>query len=211
MFLSSPAVPPRDNVAERQRELYNLVLDSANCTSLDCLRSIPEADLIAVNDKLINHMESTGGGGVLGPVLGFGPAPDGRTVLDIPLREFQRGAINTRGLKRLMVSNMANEGLGTSREDGFPEYFAVLARRILPGASDETVAALQERYWHPEEPGRLGRDWTTDVIWACNAYNIANALAGRTKRYVMSAAPAYHGQDMLCKSLSVFCYMLIGG
>ena len=80
--------------------------------------------------------------------------------------------------------------------DGFPS----LARGILTSASNETIAALQAMYTNLAEPAQLAWDWTTDIIFACNAYNLANAFSDRARRYIMSIPPAFHGMDISCES-----------
>jgi carboxylesterase type B len=197
MFLSSPAVPPRRDVKVRQKQLFDIVLDTANCTSLDCLRSLPEEDLKRVNDQLINS-ESTGGGGNLGPVIGFGPSPDGTDIPDLPLALLREGRYH-KELKGMILGSMSNEGMGISSDTDMPEAFPALVRRIMPGASNETIASIQAQY-KPLEPAQLAWDWTTDAIFACNDYNLANEFSQVSKRYIMSIPPAIHGQDVYCES-----------
>ncbi|KAI9155470.1 lipase [Paramyrothecium foliicola] len=192
-FLSSPAVTPRRDVKARQTELFQMVQKAANCSSLACLRSVPEKTLVATNDVLINQMEAQGGGAVLGPVIGFGPAPDGKHVPDITTALLRKGQVH-REVKRVLLGTMANEGMGASADKGMPDYFPVLVRQILPSASDEVVARIQAGYsW--QDPAQLAWDWTTDTVYACNAYNLAKAMP-QTLRYVMSTTPATHGQDL---------------
>lgn len=200
-FISSPAAPQRRNVTSRQRQLFNLVLSTANTTSLSGLRDLSETELIALNDAMINQMPSEGGGGNLGPILGFGPAPDGKRIPDIPSALIQRGATHHHDLKGLVLGSMASEGQTTSSDQGMPDAFGALARRTLPGASDETVREVLDLYYTPGMEPQLAWDWTTDVVFACNAFNLARGLPGKVRRYVMSTPPATHGQDLLCKSL----------
>lgn len=197
-FIASPAAPPRRDVASRQEYVFQAVLKTANCTSMECLRNLSEMDLKAVNHVLINNTDAGSGGGNFGPGIGFGLAPDGLDFEDIPARLLGDGKVN-RGLKRLIVGTMANEGLYTSSDDDMPNAFPALVRRMLPGASDETISFIQARY-HPQVPAQLAWDWTTDVVFACPAYNLANALPDRTHFYINSIPPAAHGQDVPCKS-----------
>jgi len=81
-----------------------------------------------------------------------------------------------------------------------PARFPSLVRKILTSASNETVAGIEATYNSSlSEPAQLAWDWTTDVIFACNAYNIANAYENRTRRYILSTPPATHGMDLNCK------------
>lgn len=200
MFVASPSAPPRRNVTVRQADIFKTVLETADCTSVTCLRSLSEDDLKVVNHKLINDTPAGGGGGNFGPGIGFTVLPDGQNFPDIPLELLRTGKVN-KGLKRIMVGSMANEGRGTSSDDDMPRRFPELVRRMLPGASDEAVAKIQAQY-HPEIPEQLAWDWVTDVVYACQSYNLANALADKSRLFINSFPPAVHGQDISCK----FCY-----
>ena len=197
-FISSPAAPQRRNVKARQRELFNMVLETANCTTLACLRSVPESTLLLVNDRLINQMLSETGGGTLGPVMGFGPAPDGKLIPDIPSALIRQGCMH-KELKRLVVGTMALEGKETSHDVGMPGYFRTMVRQMMPTAGNATIQAILDQYYHPGFEKELAWDWTTDGVFACNAYNLANGLPDKTMRYIMSTPPAVHGQDLSCK------------
>lgn len=76
--------------------------------------------------------------------------------------------------------------------------FRTLVRRIFTTASNETIEYIQSHYDYAENPAKLAWDWTTDVIFGCNAANIASAFKDVASRYLFSAPPATHGQDMLC-------------
>lgn len=202
-FIASPAAPPRRDVASRQNVIFDMVLNAANCTSIECLRGLSEIDLKAVNHILINNTDAGGVGGNFGPGIGFGLAPDGKDFSDIPAQLLRDGKVN-RGLKRLLVGTMANEGLYTSSDDNMPVAFPALVHRMLPGASDETILSLQEQY-HPRVPAQLAWDWTTDVVFACQAHNLANALPDRTHLFINSIPPAAHGDDISCKTNNAGC------
>ncbi|CAG9988634.1 unnamed protein product [Clonostachys byssicola] len=195
LFISSPAAPPRRRVADRQREQFDLLLNVTDCATLKCVRSLPEQAILDASDKLVNQMPSTGGGGVLGPVIGYGPAPDGKSLPDLPLAQFYAGEFHEE-LEGIIMGSMAYEGMGTSHDTDQPEYFPIMVRQIMPNASDEVVSTIQALYYHPETPAQLAWDWTTDAIFSCNSYNLANALPGKSRRYVMSTPPATHGQDL---------------
>lgn len=201
-FIASPAAPPRRDVASRQKVVFDVVLETANCTSLDCLRGLSETDLKAVNHVLINNTNAGGGGGNFGPGMGFGLAPDGKDISDTPAQLLLDGKVN-RGLKRLIVGSMANEGLYTSSDDNMPAAFPALVRRMLPGASDDAVSSIQAHY-HPRVPAQLAWDWTTDVVFACPAQGLANALPGRTNLFINSIPPEAHGDDIFCKPITSF-------
>ncbi|KAK4442551.1 lipase 1 [Podospora aff. communis PSN243] len=195
-LISSPGIPPRRHPIERQKRLFQMILNEANCTSIECLRDAPESTIVRVNEKLINGMPSDAGGGVFGPAPGFGPVPDGSFVPDTPVALFQQGKFH-KELRSLVVGNVANEGLGLTRDEGFPEYFPTMVRQIFSTASNEMIAEIQANYDFTGNPAKLAWDWTTDVIFACNAANIAAAYKEKARRYIFSVPPAVHGQDSL--------------
>ena len=85
-----------------------------------------------------------------------------------------------------------------------PQAFPDLVRRILPTASKATIAAIQAHFPYPLDlPEELAWDWTTAIIFECNAYNLATAYKDKTRRYIMSIPPAVHGEDMTCKPPNV--------
>jgi carboxylesterase type B len=197
MFIASPASPPRRNVDARQSDSFKTVLEAANCSSIGCLRSLSEDDLKKLNHRVINDTDTESGGGNFGPGIGFAVMPDGKDLPDIPLQIFRDGKVN-KGLKRVIVGSMANEGLTTSSDADMPARFPSLVRRMLPNASDETIAKIQTQY-HPKVPEQLAWDWVTDVVYACQSYNLANGLADRARLFMNSFPPAFHGQDISCK------------
>lgn len=95
-------------------------------------------------------MDSTEGGGNFGPSIGFGPAPDGKTILDIPLALLSGHGKPGDGfyveLDTLMLGTMANEGMGTSYDTDLDKWFPILVRRIIPGASNETLENIRAMY-----------------------------------------------------------------
>jgi hypothetical protein len=91
--------------------------------------------------------------------------------------------------------------MGTSFDKNLPEAFPSLVRRGLPAASNATIASIEAHFRYPEDlPEELAWDWTTAMIFECNAYNVAKAFKNRTHRYIMSIPPATHGQDVICMS-----------
>jgi carboxylesterase type B len=91
--------------------------------------------------------------------------------------------------------------MGTSHDTDMPGYFPTLVRQILRTASNTTVAAIEAYYDFASNPAKLAWDWTTDVLFACNAHNVASAYQDRARRYIMSVPPATHGMDLSCTEL----------
>ncbi|KEF60966.1 uncharacterized protein A1O9_02530 [Exophiala aquamarina CBS 119918] len=196
-FISSPALPLKWNTTQRRREVFDTVLDAANCSSLICLQSVSEEELREVNRYLLNDVPSLSGGGNFGPGIGFGPIVDGDFVPDLPVG-IPTLSKSLGRLKAIISANMANEGAITSSGRGMPEGFPSLVRRILPSATDETIARIQALYqWPDAAPEQLAWQWTADAVFVCHSIAIAEALETSTRRYVMSIPPAYHGLDSL--------------
>ena len=143
---------------------------------------------MVINDIMINQVESTGSGGNFGPVIGSGPAPDGDTIPNHPLAFFAEGRFHNE-LDGLVLGSMALEGKGTSHDTDQPAYFPIMVRQIIPTVSNATVQAIQSLYTWGEDPAQLARDWTTDSIFACNAYNLARAVPHKARRYIMPKPP----------------------
>lgn len=87
----------------------------------------------------------------------------------------------------------------TSSDTNMPEAFPELVRRILPGTSNATIASIEAHFPYPvDNPAQLAWDYSTAIVFECNAYNVAKAFKERAHRYIMTIPPATHGQDVLC-------------
>lgn len=107
-FISSPALSLKRNITERRQEVFDAVLEAANCSSLACLQSTSEEELREVNRYLLNDVPGLSGGGNFGPGIGFGPIVDDDLVPDLPLAVPSLSKSLGR-LKGIISSNMANE------------------------------------------------------------------------------------------------------
>ena len=85
-----------------------MILDNANCTSVEGLRGVSESIILHLNNKLINNVAFDAGGGVLGPAPGFGTVVDGTFISDIPPSLFQKGWYHKQ-LRSLVVGNVTNK------------------------------------------------------------------------------------------------------
>ena len=92
--------------------------------------------------------------------------------------------------------------MGLSSDEGMPEAFGELVRRVLPTATNETIANIQSNYDFGDTPEKLAWDWTMDMAFSCNAANVAAAFKDSARRYIFSVPPATHGQDLMCMSSS---------
>lgn len=114
---------PRRHAVARRTQLYKDVLSATNCTSVECLRAVPEADLFAANYYLISDVPSTGGGGNFGPSIGFGPVVDGDYIPDLPGILLEEGRYH-KSIKSLIVGNML--------EEVYPSHLHFLPVLLLP-------------------------------------------------------------------------------
>ncbi|KIX09168.1 uncharacterized protein Z518_00247 [Rhinocladiella mackenziei CBS 650.93] len=195
-FLSSSALPLKRNVTARREEVYQTMLELSNCTSLACLKRLSEAELSDVNNIMVTKMPNYAGGGCYGPGMGFAPFVDKKTVHDLTTVTLsdQHGGD---GLKGLIMSNMQNEASTLSSDSNMPEAFPSLVRRILPSASNVTIATIHSFYRYPPSlPEKLAWDWTGDAVFFCHALAMIGKYGGRARKYVMSIPPAVHGQDL---------------
>lgn len=199
-FISSPAIMPRRNVTQRRRDVFDQVLKSANCSSLDCLRHASPKTLKAANKHVLVDLPGESGGATFGPGIGLGPFPDGGYLPDAMTVLFMKGRFNQQ-VKSVISGNMAAEGLGLTSEVEKRSEFTQLVRRLVPGASETTIRRIRALYPYPDtQYQQVANDWTTDVAFGCNAQAIAQAYANITRRYVFSVPPATHGLDLNCMS-----------
>lgn len=86
-----------------------------------------------------------------------------------------------------------------SSDDDMPASFPSLVRRILPSASNATIAAIQSLYSYPLDlPEKLAWDWTSDAVFLCHTLALMKKYERIAKKYMMSIPPAIHGQDLSC-------------
>ena len=196
-FIASPSVWPRKDPSRRQ-SVFNEVLKVTDCASVACLRDASEQTLFNANSYLVVNV-SDGRSGALGPGSGFAPFVDGEYITDLLPALLTRGQHNKR-IKRVAVGNTANEGMTQSPPaEVMPGAFPHFVRGTIPGASDETIERVKALYsYPPEHPEKLGWDWATDVVFACNAYFTAKEYMNQAQRYVMSIPPGSHGLDQSC-------------
>jgi hypothetical protein len=92
------------------------------------------------------------------------------------------------------------QGMGLSDDNNMPQAFPQLVRKILPTASDEVIQSIQAQFpYPPTQPERLAWDWTTAIIFECNAYFVTSAYREYARRYIMTIPPATHAQDVNCE------------
>lgn len=75
--------------ASQQEQLYFTALQLSNCSSVSCLRALPESTLALLGQRVENASYPTGGDGY--GVYYYGPVVDGEFVRDLPDVEFKRG------------------------------------------------------------------------------------------------------------------------
>lgn len=99
----------------------------------------------------------------------------------------------------MLISVHRQQGMGLVDDSDMPAGFPTLVRQSIPVASNATVSSLEALYTPLSVPAELAWDWLTDIIFACNAYNLAAAYPDTTMRYIMSLPPATHGLDGYCE------------
>jgi carboxylesterase type B len=194
--MASPCIWPRQEPS-RQQAVFDEVLKAANCTSVTCLRDTSQEALFKANSFLITNV-SDGRSGALGPGTGFTPVVDGIYIRDLLPVLLKQGLYN-RGVKEVVLGNMANEGMGMIPDIDLPHAFPALVRETIPYAGNATIKRIQSLYkYRTDLPQKLAWDWATDMTFACNAYFTAKAYKNKARRYVMTIPPATHALDQSC-------------
>lgn len=161
------------------------------------MREASRERLFNENAYLITNV-TNGSSGAFGPHPGFTPVVDGVYIRDFLPKQLQEGKYN-RGIKRVLLGNMVNEGREMSPDANMPDAFPDLVRETAPNISDEDIGRIQALYtFTPELPEKLAWDWATDMTFACNTYCTAKAYRNLARRYTMSIPPGNHGLDMNC-------------
>jgi carboxylesterase type B len=106
--LSSSALPVKRNARSRREEVYQTMLNLANCSSLGCLKNLTEDELKGINRIMISDLPNYSGGGNFGPGIGFGPVVDGKSIHNLPSVLFEEREL-AGSLKGLIIGNMQNE------------------------------------------------------------------------------------------------------
>jgi carboxylesterase type B len=106
-WIASPTIPPRRDL-ERNRPVWDAILNATGCGDLSCMRLISPEAMIGANKHMLIELLPGAGGGSLGPGVGFSPTVDGELLSDLPASILAEGAIN-RGIKRLVIGNTAAE------------------------------------------------------------------------------------------------------
>lgn len=142
--------------------------------------------------------ELTPGGDIMDPGVGFSPVVDGEYIQDLPYVLYKQGRFH-KEVEQVISGNLINETAATVPGANMPEKFPELVRKTIPNADDATIELIQSLYeYPPDKPEKLAWDYMSDMLFACNAHNIAKAYKCDAKRYVMSIPPAVHGQDVSC-------------
>ncbi|KAK3314251.1 putative lipase 2 [Apodospora peruviana] len=226
-FISSPDIPPRRNLIDRQKRLFQMILDEANCTALRCLRDSPQETMLRLNQHFINEVPGDAGGGVFGPAPGFGPVVDRSFIPDMPLVLFKQGRYH-KELGSFIVGSVANEGMGLSHETDMPEYFPTLVRQILPNASSETTADIQRYilsappavhgqdafyYFHvdqnttPVEDIEVAKAFQRNLLWFINGRKMDWPVDGGDKQFINVTAIGFETGSVLA-ALQARCEMI---
>lgn len=106
-WIASPALPPRVD-RNRSRPLWDLILRTAECADLDCLRGLNRTRMEEVNRILLVDNAPGPGAGSLGPGVGFTPIVDDEFILDGVAEALQSGRFNKR-VSEIVVGNTAFE------------------------------------------------------------------------------------------------------
>lgn len=189
-ILFSPAFQPEYDPWILQNR-YNDYETRLNCTGqgLTCLRSKTGAELQYASTQTVYSQPSG--------QFGFGPAVDGKYIMDLPATELLKGNY-WKNLTSLLVTHTSHEGLIFADESVVTDSkYQKYMRKNLANLTDTTAAELYKLY--PNKPNELtfNRLQTTIGHWAvnCNVRWLAKAYEGKTYSYKFSVPPGNHGED----------------
>ena len=107
VWIASPTIAPRFDLV-RNRPIFDDVLNFTNCSTVECMRHLPESVIRDVNKHILIDEPIGVGGGSFGPGVGLTPTVDGELVSDLPVNAFAEGKFN-KGVKKIVVGHTAFE------------------------------------------------------------------------------------------------------
>ncbi|CAN6675169.1 hypothetical protein TRVA0_102S00100 [Trichomonascus vanleenenianus] len=167
-----------------QKVQYETVLGLANCTTLDCLRSRPESELIRVNADSQEVAYPSPGYGY--GVYNYGPVVDGNLIRDLPSEAFRSGRFHH---VPLLVDRAGLEGFIFSNASITTEEEQIIdARYLFPNSDDAFFEQLFRLYPHNQFASAFWQrqTWFGDFIINCPTYYIAKAASKFAPVYKLS-------------------------
>jgi len=132
---------PYMNESSQEVQLFN-VLNLANCTNLNCLRSLPAEQLQAIHQQ--SYATGYGQAGAAYGVFYYGPVVDGSFIIELPHDAFKAGRfydvpliVDRDGYEGVAFSNMSVTTQAEETAD---------AQILFPGAGPSFFSRLYQLY-----------------------------------------------------------------
>ncbi|KAL2821670.1 Alpha/Beta hydrolase protein [Aspergillus granulosus] len=158
---------------------YQGVLNAANCSTLNCLRSLSSEEFYNVQQVVLNETWRYPSG-----IFYFGPYVDGHYIQNLPSLEVQAGHFSKRPL---IISHDTNEGLIFTPTIDTQDQFENRVAAVFPAAGPNFRNRINELY-PPSTTGLYGYNASVgqqlrsdyffgDVMVACPTYYLASSLS----------------------------------
>ncbi|KAK5694361.1 hypothetical protein LTR17_024880 [Elasticomyces elasticus] len=160
-----------------QNMQYNTALRLSNCTSVDCLRSIPTTTLATLSQRVENDTYPTAGDGY--GVYYFGPVVDGKFIRELPSTAFSLGHFYD---VPLLVDHDAYEGVKFSNVTQTTQVEETAdARDLFPFAGPSFFSRLYQLYPASDYNSTFfqRQTWFGDFIINCPTYIMATNAVDR--------------------------------
>ncbi|KAJ4412855.1 hypothetical protein N0V82_008706 [Gnomoniopsis sp. IMI 355080] len=159
--------------ASTQELQYQLALDAANCSDINCLRGLSEAELTKVGQEDFNNSYPGPGDGY--GTFWFGPVVDGEFLRDLPDVAFKKGDYYK---VPLMVDREGYEGYVFSNASETNQVEETIdARNLFPSAGPGFFSRLYDLYPRSDYNSTLfqRQSWYGDFIINCPTYQMATS------------------------------------
>jgi carboxylesterase type B len=188
-----PAVWDRKGVNEKNFKVFAVAAGCPN-QELDCLRSKSVSVVNRAQQKVVV--------GVPDGSFGFGPAPDGAMVRQLPQLELLTGNY-WKGIDSLIVSHMTREADNFISKDpkrASDAYFMNMVNEHFNNNTDVSKALKRQL---PLAKFQTPRDrmiqYAQDAVFVCNTRFISQAYQNKTYNFVMEGV---HGRDVFANFYS---------
>ncbi|RMJ24384.1 Carboxylesterase family [Aspergillus sp. HF37] len=162
------------NQSSNERQ-YRLLLDTASCSNIDCLRRLPINKLATAVQSTFNTAYENGH--YADGDFYFGPSVDGEVIRQLPSQEFKQGHFTR---VPLFVNHNALEGYAFSDQNMAGKEAALQdVRTLFPNAKESFISRLFDLYPASDFNSTFHQRarWFGDFIINCPTYYMATAVA----------------------------------
>lgn len=172
-------------------QLYRTVLQKTGCSSLSCLRSLPQSVLVLANLEIAN----AGFYGTLtwAPVI----EPKGGFIDTRPTVALFEGSRNLKA-RKVLTTHTSWEGQVLGDPSITSANITKYIRGLHPSLSDSQVNQALNLYPLSDYDSEFRRTQSIqqDTVFLCPSYWLATAFCSKSYKGVWDVNPAAHGQDL---------------